>query len=246
MAGTATRPIGLLFERQDRSAVEPLARSRCYGQAVLPQARLYSFGRFKASTRARDRRPTDCSWAIRIPLATREDGVSNWPNRAWIANRPSLRKVARPGGRRESAKVRLQAAYSLGESRDPLAAVDAIARIARRDGGDPWIRTAVLSSVAETSHELLIRLLAEPGFVASGTGAEIAERLAYIVGVRNRPDEMARLLDAVATLLQPESVSLQVTNRTGSIGDGLKRVNSFLQARKVSPIDRAITCCNRS
>ena len=114
----------------------------------------------------------------------------------------------------ETPRVRMQVAYSLGETKDPRA-VDAIARIARRDGGDPWIRTAVLSSVAETSHELLIRLLAEPGFVASGTGADIAERLAYIVGVRNRPDEMATLLDAVATLLHPAERLSASSNRAG-------------------------------
>ncbi len=123
-------------------------------------------------------------------------------------------------------RVRMQVAYSLGETKDPRA-VDAIARIARRDGGDPWIRMAVLSSVAETSDELLVRLLSDRAFVASSTGAEMAEKLAYIVGVRNRPEEIGKLLDAVTELHGTQDVALQ-TQIVQGIGDGLKQVNGFL------------------
>src|SRR4029077_4847511 len=102
----------------------------------------------------------------------------------------------------EHARVRYQVAYSLGEVHGPGAtdAVEALARIARRGGDDRWIRTAVLSSVAHTSHELLIRLLQDPQFVSSGSGEAIAAQLASISGVRNQTAEIALLLDAVARL----------------------------------------------
>ena len=73
----------------------------------------------------------------------------------------------------------------------------------------------MLSSVAETSHELLIRLLADRRFVASSTGADMAEKLAYIVGVRNRPDEIGKLLDAVAALRNPARRRAANANRAG-------------------------------
>ena len=57
---------------------------------------------------------------------------------------------------------------------------------------------AVLSSVAHTSHQLLIRLLEDPQFVRSGSGEEMAAQLASISGVRNQTEEIALLLDAVA------------------------------------------------
>ena len=58
----------------------------------------------------------------------------------------------------------------------------------------------MLSSVAHTSHQLLIRLLKDPAFVSSGSGEEMAAQLAAISGVRNQSEEIARLLDAVAAL----------------------------------------------
>src|SRR5207244_6073584 len=63
------------------------------------------------------------------------------------------------------ARVRFQLAFTLGEITDPRAA-DALATIARRDAADPWIRTALLSSVANTSDQLLTRLLADASFVS--------------------------------------------------------------------------------
>jgi putative membrane-bound dehydrogenase-like protein len=216
----------LLFERQDKSAVPLLAA--LLRKSAMPQARLcalWSLEGLKALE------PADLEVALGDAHPALREHAVRLAERHLNDNSVLLNRVVALADN-ENPRVRMQVAYSLGETKDPLA-VDAIARIARRDGGDPWIRTAVLSSVAETSHELLIRLLAEPGFVASGTGSEIAERLAYIVGVRNRPDEMARLLDAVATLLQRENGSLQAQIVQG-IGDGLKQVNGFLQPRSGS------------
>src|SRR5438093_9701433 len=61
------------------------------------------------------------------------------------------------------ARVRFQLAFTLGEITEPRAA-DALAAIAMRDAADPWIRTAVLSSVANTSDQLLTRLLTDAKF----------------------------------------------------------------------------------
>ena len=74
--------------------------------------------------------------------------------------------------------------------------MEALATIARRDAADPWIRTAVLSSVADASDQLLVRLLADEKFTASPAGAEMIRQLAQIVGLRLKNDEIiARMVD---------------------------------------------------
>src|SRR6185369_2279252 len=70
------------------------------------------------------------------------------------------------------ARVRFQLAFTLGEITEPRA-LDALATIARRDAADPWIRTAVLSSAANTSDQLLARLLADAHFFAGPSSLEI-------------------------------------------------------------------------
>ncbi len=117
------------------------------------------------------------------------------------------------------ATVRLQAAFTLGEIDDPRA-LDALAAIARRDASDPWIRTAVLSSVATTSDQLLARLVADPNF--SGA-SEIMRDLAEIAGVRAKPAELQRVLAAAEG--QP-GIFREVLS---GIGDGLKRSGRSLR-----------------
>jgi putative membrane-bound dehydrogenase-like protein len=209
----------LLFERQDKTAVSLLAV--LLRKSSMPQARLCALWSLEG---LQSLESTDLEVAL-------GDGHPALREHAVRLSEPHLRddailqKVVALAAD-PNPRVRMQAAYSLGETKDARA-VDAIAGIARRDGGDPWIRMAVLSSVAETSHELLIRLLSDKSFVASSTGGEMAEKLAYIVGVRNRPEEIGKLLDAVAGLPSQQDRSLQ-TQIVQGIGDGLKQVNGFL------------------
>ena len=119
------------------------------------------------------------------------------------------------------ARVRFQLAFTLGEITDPRAA-DALATIATRDAADPWIRTAVLSSVANTSDQLLARLLADAKFVASSDSTELIRELAQIVGVRGQTPEMQRVLKTGSR--EQESVR----SRLG-IGEGLKRSGKSLR-----------------
>ena len=62
---------------------------------------------------------------------------------------------------------------------------------------------AVLSSVGRNLARTFDPSLGRPWFRRLEPGAEMAEKLAYIVGVRNRPDEFGRLLDALASLTNP-------------------------------------------
>jgi putative heme-binding domain-containing protein len=95
------------------------------------------------------------------------------------------------------AKVRLQLALSLGESTDGRV-LGALAELAARHGGEPWMTDAVLSSVPDRSGELMGMLLARPD--DPGGAAGLLGPLASVAGVRRDDDELGRVLECVAGL----------------------------------------------
>jgi putative membrane-bound dehydrogenase-like protein len=219
----------LLFERQDKSAVASLKQMLRSGRT--PQARLNALWTLQGLD-ALD--TADLKSALGdAHFALREHGVRLAESP--LDREPALFKRVLALADDANAHVRYQVAYSLGEVHGPAAAdaVDTLAHIARRDGEDRWIRTAVLSSVAHTSHQLLIRLLDDPAFVSSGSGSEMAAQLASISGVRNQADEIARLLDAVAALDPVKNSELQTEIVLG-IAKGLKQVDGRLQLNPTS------------
>ncbi|HEV8000584.1 MAG TPA: PVC-type heme-binding CxxCH protein, partial [Planctomycetaceae bacterium] len=227
----------LLFEQQDKSAVEPLKKLLRSGPT--PQARLNALwalqGLDALGTTGLETALSDQHFALRehaVRLAeTRLDRESG------------LLKRVLSLAEDENAHVRYQVAYSLGEVHRAGAAdaIAALAQIARRDGGDHWIRTAILSSVAHTSHQLLIRLLEDPEFVRSGSGEQMAAQLASISGVRNQGEEIAQLLDAVSALAATKNGPLQTEIVLG-IAQGLKQVNGRLRldSSSAKPGDRML------
>src|SRR5262249_39815227 len=94
-------------------------------------------------------------------------------------------------------RVRFQLAFTPGATQDPRA-VAVLARLARESAGDPWIRTAVLSSASETSGELLVALLGERGDPARAGSADFVASLASVLGSRKRPAELGRVFSALA------------------------------------------------
>src|SRR6185369_17204301 len=106
-------------------------------------------------------------------------------------------------------------------------AIDALAAIARRDAADPWIRTAVLSSVPDLSDLLFARLLADAPFVSTRAANELIRELSQIVGVRGQTPEMQRVLVSVGVSEdQASSVFREVVS---GIGEGLKRSGKNLR-----------------
>ncbi|QEH36969.1 hypothetical protein OJF2_55540 [Aquisphaera giovannonii] len=97
------------------------------------------------------------------------------------------------------ASVRLQVALALGNWKDERAA-RALARIARRDSGDPWIRAAVLSSSLPHVGTLLVELFGEQGEAPS---RELVEALATIAGSTLSKEKMDDVFRAVAKPVKP-------------------------------------------
>jgi putative membrane-bound dehydrogenase-like protein len=100
-------------------------------------------------------------------------------------------------GNDSNARICFQLAFTLGETKDARA-VPVLAGIAKRYASDQWIRTAVLSSVAETADGVFIELLRDPKFAESAAGIGVLAELAHIVGARNHGPEISRLIVAVA------------------------------------------------
>ncbi|MFN0050944.1 MAG: HEAT repeat domain-containing protein, partial [Planctomycetales bacterium] len=211
----------LLYERQDRSAAAALRRVA--RESSLPQARLLAAWSLQGLGELDD--------ATRLALlgdehaGVRENGVRLAESR--LGAHPQLLARVAQLADDENPRIRFQVAFSLGESTAPES-VAALARLARRDGADPWIRTAVLSSVAQSADRMLIELLQIPTDQAPAVAGMLGQ-LAQVVGVRNQPQEVAATLDTLA--------KLQATGRSGDaqrllfeLGTGMKRSGAGLAA----------------
>jgi putative membrane-bound dehydrogenase-like protein len=221
----------LLFERQDQSAAPALRKMVKRGRT--PQARLLALWTLAGLNcltdedllaRLKDPAPGVRENAVKlaeITLVGRDVPIA--PRRAETA-RPTSRKLVDSLLKLVSdsdAAVRFQLAFTLGEITDPRA-IEALATIARRDGSDPWTRTAVLSSVADTSDLLLIRLLSDAKFAASPAAAEMLRQVAQIVGIRGKDDEIQRTVEAARKADALLEVAL-------GVGQGLKRTGRSLR-----------------
>ncbi len=126
----------------------------------------------------------------------------------------------------DDARVRFQVALSLGETGDPRASV-ALAKVARRDAGDRWMRTAVLSSSLKLAAGMLQSMLADADFASSSEGRLILRQLALVVGGRNRRSEVAAVLKLVESSPAGRSSDVRRTVILG-LGEGLRRSASSL------------------
>lgn len=97
------------------------------------------------------------------------------------------------------ARVRFQVALALGETGDPRA-LDALAALARRDGAEPWMRAAVLSSVGDRSSAFLRALVGAP--VPEAVRAAVMQDLGQLFGAGQSPE---RCLDLISEIADPDA-----------------------------------------
>jgi putative membrane-bound dehydrogenase-like protein len=96
----------------------------------------------------------------------------------------------------DSIRVRYQLAFTLGEIR-ARNRVPALAQLIRRDPANPWMQGAVLSSLADDAPDLLALLGGDKSWIAEPAPLQFLGRLARMIGVRDRPDEAARVINFV-------------------------------------------------
>src|SRR5205814_9240428 len=85
--------------------------------------------------------------------------------------------------------VRYQVAFSLGEF-SGAGRIEALARIAKRDGGDQWMRLAVLSSLSHGAGEVFAILANDKPDRATAPGRQMLGALAQQIGLAKRTDEI--------------------------------------------------------
>jgi putative membrane-bound dehydrogenase-like protein len=90
--------------------------------------------------------------------------------------------------------VRFQLAFSLGEASEQPRAIAALATISSRDITSPWIRTAVLSSIAGRPLALVEALAKRAGFLTNPASQSWLDELAFLVGSGRRPGDVDELL----------------------------------------------------
>lgn len=113
------------------------------------------------------------------------------------------------------AWVRYQLAFSLGAlpvvDRVPIAAA-----IARRDAADPWVRFALLSSLAEGADGVIAALASDPEFTARDGARELLAGLAEVAGAATPDEALADLLLGLLPLAGRDP-ALRDAVRTGLI-----------------------------
>jgi putative membrane-bound dehydrogenase-like protein len=215
---TASR---LLYERQDRAAIPLLEKLAVKGSA-LPLGRMHAL-RVLVGLQAltpdlllkalQDPHPRVREHAVQ--LAERLAGES-----------PALRTALLAMTGDEDLRVRYQLAFSLGEF-TAEGRNRALAEIAKRDGGDAWVRLAVLSSLAEGSGEVFGQLAADAAYRSKPAGQTMLGALAQQVGLAKRTDEIANVLKAVATLpAEEKSLAASVVRE---LSQGLNKSGSELR-----------------
>jgi putative membrane-bound dehydrogenase-like protein len=121
-------------------------------------------------------------------------------------------------------QVRCQLALTLGEIRRPDRIV-LLGQVLSRDLGNPWMQSAVLSSVGEGAGNLFVLLIRDGRFRSDATAVEFLRQVAIMVGVRGRLDETAQVVDLLA---HASLDRWQLYGFLSALGEGLHRTRSSL------------------
>ncbi|MCR4415044.1 MAG: HEAT repeat domain-containing protein, partial [Thermoguttaceae bacterium] len=174
----------LLVDRGDRSVAPSLVALVLDGKT--PQARMHALytldGLGALDPSVVERALRDAHHAVRthaLALAER-----------WLDQHAGVTEKAVAMADDPSPRVRLQAALSLGQSKDPRA-IAALRKLAARYGNDRWMRSAVLSSVGESADRVLAAILA--GDDEPGESGAMVHPLASIVAARHNDEELGRV-----------------------------------------------------
>jgi putative membrane-bound dehydrogenase-like protein len=222
----------LLLERQDRAAVEPL-RKLCTS-SDRPLARVHAAWLLEGLN------ALDADLAARLlrdeSPRVREQALILCER--WLPNSAAIQKEALALAADVDARVRYQAALSLGEWDDERI-VPALAKIAAAGADDRWTRAAVASAVPRRTGALLATLLKPAsGLTAKVTPGWLAlvQELAALAGARQEPNEVATLLGTLQALPGKDGVRWQMAGLNG-LADGMGRrgrqLSAFLHALPV-------------
>jgi putative membrane-bound dehydrogenase-like protein len=202
----------LLVERQDKSAVpalEALARA-----GNTPEARAHALwtldGLHALTSSLVEQALKDGSADVREQALRLSEGH--------LSGSPALRQAVLARADDPAPRVRFQLALTLGALDGPDATA-ALARLLARDGADPWVQTAALSSAARTAPDLLTTLTRHAPFLAAPHAAAVLARLATVIGAQADDAALAHVFRQLGE--QPDSAAWPVAVLDG-LGQGLQ------------------------
>ena len=136
--------------------------------------------------------------------------------------------------------VRYQLAFTLGQIRSPEP-IDALARIARRDVADPWMRAAILTSLNGREATMFSALAGSAELAVAPAGRDFLIQLAGLIGRRGvdaEVDRVDRLIEAKSNE-HNESFSFALAY---ALREGLGGRREGMSAAAMTPLlDRART-----
>ncbi|WP_229311657.1 PVC-type heme-binding CxxCH protein [Larkinella rosea] len=195
----------LLLERQDRSVISQL--SKMVSEHKDPRVRLHALYTLEGLNALN-------SGLVRLALQDAQPGVRE--HGLILAERfpdllPQLLKMTGDS----SSQVALQASLSIGQFTTPVV-VSTLAEVIQKHSENNWFRTAVLSSPAGSSPELLRLLVNQKTILSDTTSGKMAflNDFSKVIGRRNRPAEVSRLLSLLTSPVQQKE-SWQVAGLTG-------------------------------
>lgn len=214
----------LLFERQDKSVVELLraiARESMSQQAVLHA--LYILAGFNELDNEillrhlNNASPPVLQHAIRL---AEQPARQNKTIQAVFKHTLSMRT---------EPEVRIQLAFSVGETGDEATILGTLSVLPLRGSIDSWTRAAIVSSAGQCADGLVVRLLKDSGLSMAGAGealsgrrSELIRDVAAVVGAGGDPEAVGHVLDVIARPLVRKRSDCEFAALAG-LGEGLAR-----------------------
>lgn len=192
----------LLYERQDKNAVEPL--EKLASESALPLARMHALcaldGLGALSEKIVLPRLNDDHPGVRRHAVGLAETLA--------ASSSAIQKRLLAMSDDDDLRVRYQLAFSLGELPNSTERNNALVKLAKRDIADGYVRVAVLSSLGQGAGQALRMLAADAQFLDAREGRELLASLATQVGRQQRPEDIAETLKALSALATSNSPAL--------------------------------------
>jgi putative membrane-bound dehydrogenase-like protein len=208
----------LLTERRDPSAIEPLkslvhstASSAVRVQAMSLLLRLDPQGNADDAILdcLRDSNPDAVEATLRLA-------------RGAVAKSERLSRAAAEVAAAGPPAVRFQLALTAADF-EPELRTRVLGELLERDGGDPWIRFAALSSSAEGGETLLHRLAASSKLARSEFAGDVLGDVSRMLLLRRQPGGVKAVVDMLNSLLDNRSEADPIVHRV------MLRVHSAVQ-----------------
>jgi putative membrane-bound dehydrogenase-like protein len=213
----------LLCERRDPAAIGLL--TNMINNARNPLARLHAMGTLEAlgglSEAVVLKCLSDTDPAIRVRALLLSEKLSS----DGLISEPLWQQLRLMTGD-FSIDVRFQLALTLGQFRHQ-GRPQLLAQMLGSAVGEPWIQTAIFSSLGEGAGECFVALANDGTTRNNPAGLELLRRLALMIGTQGSMDEVNRVLDwLVGTASDGRQTATYVL--AGGLGQGLRRTGSSL------------------